>query len=156
MERNIKALNHVREGLENMPNNIDKLYDQFKFLLVYCEDIKCNAYWGAISSGSMNEINSHDDIFNDLQIAINNIEMTVTGLKMTTEVFKDFALEGNQLKNPKKVADYFISRETRKVQDIIKMAEQAKNTIAEFLSSENVTFSTDVFTTEEIPRDLFD
>lgn len=135
----------MHEGLKSMPRIVPKLYNQYIFLLEHGKSIKRDSFYGIITSGGMNEISKNDNIFNALQQAYYNMELAMSGLSLTGEIYKDF--DGVKTENvPSDIVNtmfVILDKEIDKLGRTVEFIEIAKHIVFEYLSDRGVTFSED-------------
>lgn len=143
LDINEMVMKNVLHGLQTMPRRIEQLYDNSLFVLNTTKDVVNGAYYGSISSGTMNKISEHDDIFNSLQQAYFNTHLTVRGLNSTAEVYKEY-----DHKNPATIpanlqqqAMEILDKEIEKAKSAIAFIATAKRISGEYLAKRGVTFS---------------
>ena len=142
LDLNSTTLNNLINGLKSMPRNLNKLYEQYNFLIESAKNIKYQTFYSLVSSSAINEICLNDDIFNPLQQAYYNTELTVNGLNISTQVFKDYADQPlNTIPSEfRTIAFNLLDKETSKVERTLKLVDKAKKVISEYLKTKGVTF----------------
>lgn len=135
--------NLLEEGLKKMPRIAHQLYAQQSYLIKHAEGLKNKAFYSTMSSGAINIISEHNNIFNDLQIAYYNTELTQKGLVLSNETYRDLAVPGFALRNPDLVSSAFaiLDGETAKVERTISLVKKAKKTVYDYLTANGTRFS---------------
>jgi hypothetical protein len=143
LDINEEILRNLNDGLKNMPRNITKLYEQQSYLIEHVKALKYKAFYSTMSSGAINIISNHPDIFNDLQQAYYNLEMTQNGLNLTNQAYKDLIDLKFAEQNPELVAAAFsmLYQERLKVDRTIAMIVKAKKSTSKYLKSKGVIFT---------------
>lgn len=133
----------LSEAIDSIPDEPNKFYDNYGFLMEMTRDIKTEIFYGLVSSGAMDEINKSEDIFNKIQQAYYNLQKTLNGISLSREVFKDFA-DKPIASIPQAWIDMakgIINNESQKLKRTIEMVKDAKKTIIDELGEYGVTFT---------------
>lgn len=143
LDINEDIFNNLKSGLEDMPKISTNLYTQQSYLIKYCSGLKSKAFYATMSSGTINIIANHQNIFNALQQAYYNIELTQSGLDLTNEIYRDLADKEFAAQNPDIVRNAFdmLTKEIKKVKRTIQMISEAKKITFDYLVSKGVTFT---------------
>ncbi len=140
---NEQPLIPLSEAIDSMPDEPDKFYDNYGFLLEMTRDVKTEVFYGLVSSGAMDEISKSEDIFNKVQQAYYNTQKSINGIGLSRELFKDFANKPiNQI--PQDVIDTakgIINSESQKLKRTLEMVQKAKKVIIGELGKYGVTFT---------------
>jgi len=64
LDLNKNSLENLIAGYETMPREHENIFENYKFLSVFCGGIKFEVFYGLISSGAMNDISRNDSVFN--------------------------------------------------------------------------------------------
>jgi hypothetical protein len=84
----VKNLSAIEPNLKYIPS-------QFKDIKKTSLLIKTNAYYGVISSGGMDEISNHDDVFNSIQKAYHNLNLAIATLETGESVLSSVSVYDN-------------------------------------------------------------
>ena len=140
---NEQPLIPLSEALDSIPDEPDKYYDNYGFLLEMVRDVKTDVFYGLVSSGTMGEICKSESIFNKIQQAYYNVQKTINGISLSREVFKDFANISIDKISPDWIdmAKGIISNESKKLKRTITMVQDARKEIERELLEYGITFS---------------
>lgn len=141
---NEQLLPPLNDTIDTIPDNPDKYYDNYGFILEMAHGIKTDVFYNLISSGTIHEISRSDDIFNKVQQAYYNIQGSINGISLSRKVFEDFADKPiNTI--PQSLIDMakgIINNESQKLKRTIEMVRVAREEIEKELSAEyGVTFT---------------
>lgn len=142
LDFNTKIIDNVIEGLRSMPRSAGLLYDNYNLLIHESNSTKYQCFYGTISSGNMNVISQHEDIFNALQQAYYNLELTMKGLILSQEVYKDFKGIKEDAIHPEIVGRLYVilDDELTKATYAREYVMLAKGKLSDYLSSYGITF----------------
>ena len=140
---NLQTLNNLLTGVKSMPQNLSRMYDQYLYAIKHGKNINTIAFNGLIYSGAIYEVSTDDNIFNTLQQAYYNSQLTINGLNLTADIFKEFVDHPNLLQNSEFVEDAWNihNEEIKKIEDAIDFTEKAMKTVIDFLSTKSIRFS---------------
>ena len=144
LKMNEDILNHfMNDGLKKMPKIVTELFNQQTYLMSYLNGLKYVAFYSTMSSGAINIISKHVEIFNALQFAYYNTELTQNSLNTTTLTFKDYLDPVFANQNPDLVNNAFglVNQEINKTETTIKLIKKAKDLVQSYLISNGVTFT---------------
>lgn len=137
------VMRNILLGLQTMPRKIDQMYDSVLFVLNVAKDLRTEAYYGAISSATIMTISESDAIFNSLQQAYYNMQLTESGLSMTADVYKEY-YQKNLATIPQEFKAQVLDihdKEIKKCVSAITFIATAKKISGAYLSKTGVTFS---------------
>lgn len=145
LDINGDILAQIYSGLQNMPRIPSQLSSQQNLLITHAKGLQDRAFYATLSSGAMNVISMHNDIFNDLQQAYYNTQSAQIGLSSTNEIYEDLAKNAVFAQDPfmTNVAFNMIEKESYKFERTIAMVTKAKKSTFDYLTSKGVIFSRD-------------
>ena len=135
----------IIDGIESLPQNITEYYECYKMLIKHSNSIKTGMFYGSVASGAMDEIAKKDDIFNALQQAYYNLNIGISGLIVSQEMFKDYRKKDLQTIHPTDliILKELVVKESNKMKGVIEFITTAQNNIEKYLNAKGVTFKTD-------------
>ncbi len=146
LDLNERALNHLIEnGLEKIQRELFSMHDSLDFLINSTGEFKSKAFYGCITSGAINDISQNGKIFNGLQQAYYNLELSYTsliGLRSYYEEYKDknyLTDYPDQRTAAIKQIDLLIE----KLKKTLKMVIYAKKEVYIYLEGRGVIFTED-------------
>ncbi len=139
---NEQPMKTLSQAIYNIPPKPDKYYDNYEFILEMTRDIKTNVFYSVIASGSMDEVNKSELIFNKVQQAYYNTSKAINGIALSREVLKDYEVN-SKLPNFAQwleLISEMIKQEANKVKRAQEMVTSAKEEIVKELNKYGVTF----------------
>ncbi len=141
LDINQLAMANVLEGLKSMPRTLKQLHSNYQVIVEVASGAKTKAFYSLMSTSAFEEIGQRDDVFNSLQQAYYNMEMTTNGLALSQIVFKDYEVLPVLTQNMVNKANEMIEKETNKVVNTIGFIQIARELLISKLKKAGVTFS---------------
>lgn len=142
LDLNEQPLKTLSQAIYNVPNEPEKYYDNYGFILEMTRDVKSDVFYSLIASGSMDEVNKSEVIFNKVQQAYYNTSKAINGIGLTREVLKDYEINSRLPTFSQWLAmvSGMIKQEADKVKRAQEMVTSAKEEIVKELNKFGVTF----------------
>lgn len=136
----------IIDGIESLPQDVTEYHECYKILIKHSNSTKTGMFYGSVASGAMDEISKRDDIFNAIQQAYYNLNIGVSGLIVSQEMFKDYRKKNLQTIHPADIIllKEFTIKELNKMKGIIEFIATAKDSIEKYLGPKGIVFKTDI------------
>lgn len=141
MSLNLQTLENIELGIASMPKVPAQYYDSYGMLWATSKDISSKVFYSLISSGSLREIVTKDNLFNSCQQAYYNLTMTVNGIRTSREVHKDYDGANNIPTTVINDANTIVVKEHAKIKRTVILLKNALKLAINELKKYGVTFT---------------
>lgn len=146
LDINKLVIKAIVDGIESLPQNVTEYHECYKMLIKHSNSLKTGMFYGSVASGAMDEIAKKDDIFNALQQAYYNLNIGISGLIVSQEMFKDYRKKDLQAIHPTDtiILKEFAVKELDKMKGIVEFITTAQDNIEKYLEPKGIVFKTDI------------
>jgi len=145
LDVNEMNLKDVRQALDTMPQQVNTFYDSFTMLQTIVSSLKSQAFYGSIFSGDMREITNESKIFNAIQQAYFNMELSISAFNTVTFSFKSYSevRDSNLSEDDKNQCQKNITNTKNNLDRLLVIVNKAKQEVKSYLENHGIKIGLD-------------